>query len=109
MQALWIAVAVVRHVQVLLTHETSTDPTIVVSQLKHEILSQSKDLFRPTVPSPVTVPAAVDVRVSFDGENFWVVCALGDACVLQLVQAACGLHGLSVDHVRALDSTRGLT
>ena len=107
MQSLWVAVALVRHVQILLTSQDLIDPMRVLNALKQDILTQSKEVFPVLIPVPRELlnPPVIEVCVSLDGCPPWSVRAPACATVRNLVHAECRLQGLSGIGLQVLDAT----
>eukprot|EP00435_Cladocopium_sp_Y103_P020978 s358_g5.t1 len=106
MQAIWIASAIVRHVQALFTTDPMLDPLHALNALKKEIWDQSKEIFRPEVPRAPALPESVQfvhVQVALGDDAPCVVRVPASATVQQLVRAECALHGLVNCHVMDFD------
>ena len=107
MQSVWIAAALARHVQTLLTHVQPVDPLQLLNALKHEVLLQGKQLY-PDVPSDPVMPARCALAVHEPGQGSWTLEFHPSATVKALILAHSRLHQVPLDDVWVRDSNNEL-
>ena len=102
MHSIWIASALARHVQLLFTNDMPLEPLKMLSDLKHEVLLQSKQLY-PDIPATPKMPDRCSVVIKETGHSEWTLSFHPDARIHELVVAHSRMHDVQSDDVWVRD------
>lgn len=103
MQSIWIASAIIRHLQQLFTTDQLIDQAEALNELKREVFAQSKTFFT-EVPKPLPEPSVQSpsvLEVVFPGQGSVFVTCGPAKTVKDLIWAECDLRHVPVFELQA--------
>jgi len=108
MHSIWLAASLARHMQMLFTNTSPADPTALLQALKHEVMTQGRDLF-PSVPRQPIAPDRCAITIQEPGLSAWTLVFPPTTVVKDLILAHGRLHAIPLDEIWVKDDENNLT
>ena len=108
MHSIWLAASLARHMQMLFTDATPADPNELLQALKHEVMTQGRELF-PNVPRQPIAPDRCAITIQEPGLSAWTLVFPPTAVVKDLILAHGRLHAIPLDEIWVKDDENNLT